>query len=238
MNLFEKLLDIQKSVDAFVKDGTNLSDKYDYVSGNAVLDTIRPKMNELGLLLIPATTEGRVHEGITKSGTTRFMTEIVKEFIWIDCESKDTYSVPFYAQGVDLAGEKGVGKAETYAEKYFLMKFFHVPTNKDDPDNDGRNSDGEKKQKGTQAGKESLDMQKGAIAQILTEIYGTDEEKKKAAIVFNTKNDSRGYAGVDNIESVSTAAIPVLYSKLKQAYQKRTGKEFEYKTTEDNTNAD
>ena len=65
-----------------------------------------------------------------------------------------------------------------------------------------------------------------------------DEEKKKAAILFNTKNDSRGYAGVDDVEKVSSAAIPVLYSKLKTAYQKRTGKAFEYKTTEDNSNAD
>ena len=237
MNLFLKLLEIQKSVDAFVKDGTNLSDKYDFVSGNAVLDTIRPKMNELGLLLVPSTKNGRVHEGITKSGTTRFLTEIDKEFIWIDCETGENYAVPFYAQGVDLAGEKGVGKAETYAEKYFLLKFFHVPTKKDDPDSDGRTESGEKKQRGTQAGKESLDMQKSAIEQILTEIYGTDEEKKKAAILANTKNDSRGYAGVDNLNSVSSAAVPVLYSKLKSAYQKRTGKDFEYKT-EDIINAD
>ena len=237
MNLFLKLIEIQKSVDAFVKDGTNLSDKYDFVSGNAVLDTIRPKMNELGLLLVPSTKNGRVHEGITKSGTTRFLTEIDKEFIWIDCETGENYAVPFYAQRVDLAGEKGVGKAETYAEKYFLLKFYHVPTKKDDPDSDGRTESGEKKQRGTQAGKESLDMQKSAIEQILTEIYGTDEEKKKAAILANTKNDSRGYAGVDNLNSVSSAAVPVLYSKLKSAYQKRTGKDFEYKT-EDIINAD
>lgn len=238
MNLFEKLLEIQKSVDAFVKDGTNQSDKYDFVSGNMVLDTIRPKMNELKLLLVPATTEGRVHEGVTKSGTTRFLTEIDKNFIWIDCETGETYAVPFYAQGVDLAGEKGVGKAETYAEKYFLLKFFHVPTKKDDPDSDGRTADGEKKLHGTQGGKESLDMQKGAIAQILNEIYGADDEKKKAAVIYMTKNDGRGYKGVDNVESISAPAIPVVYSKLKAEYKKRIGKDFEYKTTEDNSNAD
>ena len=31
-------------------------------------------------------------------------------------------------------GEKGVGKALTYAEKYFMLKFFNIPTDKDDPD--------------------------------------------------------------------------------------------------------
>jgi hypothetical protein len=40
----------------------------------------------------------------------------------------------WYGQGVDIAGEKGVGKAMTYAEKYFMLKFFNIPTDKDDPD--------------------------------------------------------------------------------------------------------
>jgi hypothetical protein len=42
--------------------------------------------------------------------------------------------MPFYAQGVDIAGEKGVGKALTYGEKYFLLKTFNIATDKDDPD--------------------------------------------------------------------------------------------------------
>ena len=85
-------------------------------------------MNELKLLLVPATKNGRVHEGVTKSGTTRFLTEIDKEFIWIDCETGENYAVPFYAQGVELAGEKGVGNAETYAEKNFLLSSIHPNT--------------------------------------------------------------------------------------------------------------
>jgi len=42
--------------------------------------------------------------------------------------------VNWYAQGIDLAGEKGPGKALTYAEKYFLLKFFNIATSADDPD--------------------------------------------------------------------------------------------------------
>lgn len=233
MKIFEKLLEIQKSVDAFVKDGTNTSDRYSYVSSDAVLGVIRPKMNELQLLLIPSTKEGRVHEGTTKSGTTRYLTEIDKEFVWVDCETGETYSIPFYAQGVDLAGEKGVGKAETYAEKYFLMKLFHVPTSKDDPDSDGKTGSGEKKQHGTQAAKENQDYMRKALQQILTTLYGTDAEKIKATIVLNTKNDARQYAGVDSIDAISSAALPVVYSKIKSAYEKRTGQAFVYKEDSD-----
>ena len=32
---------------------------------------------------------------------------------------------------VDIAGEKGVGKALTYGKKYFLLKFFNIATDKD-----------------------------------------------------------------------------------------------------------
>jgi hypothetical protein len=53
---------------------------------------------------------------------------------WVDTESGESYTIPWYGQGVDLAGEKGVGKALTYAEKYFILKQFNIPTDKDDPD--------------------------------------------------------------------------------------------------------
>lgn len=55
-------------------------------------------------------------------------------FRWVNAENPEDYlEVPWYGQGVD-DGEKGVGKALTYAEKYFVLKFFHIATDKDDPD--------------------------------------------------------------------------------------------------------
>ena len=109
MKLQEKLLKIQEGIDRLVKDGENSSDKYQYVSSDQVLATVRPLMNDLKLLLIPAVEKAELHEGATKSGTTRYMTELYLLFSWTDVESGEKLEVPFYAQGVDLAGEKGVG---------------------------------------------------------------------------------------------------------------------------------
>ena len=53
MNLFEKLLEMQKAVDTVIKDGKNQSDKYDFASDENVLDRFRPLMDENRLLLIP-----------------------------------------------------------------------------------------------------------------------------------------------------------------------------------------
>lgn len=235
MKLTEKLLEIQKTVSSLVKDAENKSDKYDYVSGTAVLNVIRPKMDELGLILIPRVDSATMHEGVTRSGTTRFLTEVFYTFTWMDVESGENMPVPWYAQGVDLAGEKGVGKAATYAEKTFLLKFFHVPTEKDDPDNDGRTKSGEKPTRGTAASKETADYQRKAILQMVTEVYGAD--KVKQGLIAVTKNDARGYAGTDDVNKIAAAALPVVYASLKKAYEKRKGHPFEL-SKEETENAD
>lgn len=221
LNLHQKLLEIQKQLDCFLKDGRNLSEKYDYVKSDTVLDTVRPKMNELNLLLIPIVTESKLHESSTKSGTTRYMTELTLVFKWVDCESSETLEVPFYSQGVDLAGEKGVGKALTYAEKYFLMKFFHVPTSKDDPDQSGAG-----KHKNTQAQKENEIYYKKSTIAMLHELCNGEPDKIKQSIMTLTSNKEKGITGVDDIEKVSPVALPILYSKTKKKYMEVKGKEF------------
>ena len=236
MGLHQKLLEMQKRVDKVVKDGKNLSDKYDFASDENVLDTFRPLMDELGLLLIPSIVRAELHEGTTRSGTSRFMTELFFDMTWHDVESGQELSVPWYAQGVDLAGEKGVGKAATYAEKYFLLKFFHVSTKKDDPDADKRIGSGEKNQRGTQAGAELAIYHRKAITQMLSEIYSGDSEKIKAGLVAMTKSEKRGFAGVDDVKKLSVAALPVTYAKIKKAYEDRMGHAFEFKEGDDAAN--
>lgn len=227
MNLYEKLLHIQQTVDSIVKDAENKSDKYTYASGEAVLNVIRPKMNELKLLLIPEVRDAKLSEGATRSGTARFMTEIWYDMVWHDVESGEERRVPSYAQGVDLAGEKGVGKAGTYNEKVFLLKFFHVPTDKDDPDNDGRTQSGELRTKGTAAQAELNEMFRVDITAMLNEVFQGDEESIKAALLASTKNDARGIPGVDNVAAIGEKALPVVYSKVSKSYEKRMGKKYE-----------
>lgn len=233
MSLAQKLLEMQKRVDNVVKDGKNTSDKYDFASDENVLDKFRPIMDELGLLLIPKVTNAVLHEGTTRSGTSRFMTEMFFEMVWLDVESGATMPIPWYAQGVDLAGEKGVGKAATYAEKYFLLKFFHVSTKKDDPDNGKTTGSGEGRVRGTQAEKELVLFHRKAIQQMLSEIYSGDSEKIKAGLIAMTKSDKRGYAGTDDVSKISDAALPVTYAKIKKAYEERVGHAFQFKAEEE-----
>ena len=235
MNIHEKLLAIQTQVDSLVRDGKNTSDKYDFASDENVLDKFRPLMDEHKLLLIPRVTAAALHEGTTRSGTARYLTELTLEMVWYDVESKEQLVVPWYAQGVDLAGEKGVGKALTYAEKYFLLKFFHVATKKDDPDSDPSTTTGEKRQRGTQAGKELEAYHRAAITQMLNELYAGDAEKIKTGVIAMTKSEKRGYAGVDSVAAIPALSLPIVYDKVKKTYEDRMQHSFTLKETDNGT---
>lgn len=134
MNIYEKLIEIRKEIPYLKKD--NKSNQYNYVASSQALGAIRDKMNELKVLLVPRITGHKVTENIKgEKQTSTFFTEADFEFTWLNAEQpEETIICPWYGQGVDIAGEKGVGKAATYAEKYFILKFFNVPTDQDDPD--------------------------------------------------------------------------------------------------------
>ncbi len=142
MNIYEKLIEVRKEVPYLKKE--NQGQQYNYVSSSQVLMNCISKMNELGLLLVPSVTNHKVSETVVdyydKEGrvnkhTTTYFTELDMTMTWINSEDPEEKIVcNWYGQGVDIAGEKGVGKALTYAEKYFLLKFFNISTDKDDPD--------------------------------------------------------------------------------------------------------
>ena len=135
-NLYQKLAEIKKSVTYLQKTKPTNEAKYAYVSSSDVLLAIREAMEVQELLLIPRITKHSYSELVRKEGvSTTILTELDIEYTWLDINKPDdTLILPWYGQGVDISGEKGVGKALTYAEKYFFLKFFNIPTDKDDPD--------------------------------------------------------------------------------------------------------
>lgn len=133
MNIYEKLSEIHKSV-GYIQKGQK-GKQYDYVGSSDVLAAVRQQMNEQKLILIPEVKSSNVREYETKTGTLQIFTELVMKMTWLNTEKpEEKLAIDWYAQGMDLAGEKGVGKALTYGEKYFLLKFFNIATDKDDPD--------------------------------------------------------------------------------------------------------
>jgi hypothetical protein len=130
--VYERLLAVQRGVDKFTKRRVGAV-KYAFVGSDQVLGRVRVLMNEQRLLCIPEVTAARFHPEAAHSGKSHLI-ELDLRFEWIAADHPESrHSVTFYGIGVDT-GEQAVGKALTYAEKYLMLKTFHVATDGDDPD--------------------------------------------------------------------------------------------------------
>lgn len=138
VKLLGKLLELQQSVRGLLPDSTGGTGNYRYVSGAKLLGVIRPKMDELGLLLkseILEVVNTRTDYTVGRDARPKaeMHTCLRMRFTWIDTESGEREVCEWAANGQN-DWDKGAGSAMTYGERYFLMKFFHIPTDEDDVD--------------------------------------------------------------------------------------------------------
>lgn len=132
--LLPKLAALQSAVRGLGKDTKGNS--YEYVSGSKVLDAVRPRMDELGLLLVQEVEDirnERVDYSTRNGAKSEMFTSVSMLFTWIDTETEEKLPVRFAANGCN-GWDKGLGSALTYGERYFLLKFFHIATDEDDVD--------------------------------------------------------------------------------------------------------
>lgn len=146
LNIYKKLIEVRKSVPWLKKD--QKGEGYKYVSSSQTLSSVREKLDEMGLLLIPDIVEYTIQDHETQKGAHWYFTILKMTFTWVNADNpKETIKCNWTGQGLD-SGEKGVGKALTYGEKYFILKFFNVATDIDDPDKYQENGEKERKPPG------------------------------------------------------------------------------------------
>jgi len=138
LNLYQKLLEIQKAIIGLGKDGSSFG--YKYVTGSKALEHIKPLMNQYGIILkqeVLSITNTRQDYQVKSGAKSEILTCTTQKFTWVDCESGEKDENLFAANGQN-DWEKGLGSALTYAERYFLLKYFHIATDEDDIDNPER----------------------------------------------------------------------------------------------------
>lgn len=138
MSVYKKLATIQAAMRSLAAnaEGQTGQAKYGYVSGSKLLGFLRPLMDKQKLLLSQEVVEitNTPISYMTRNGEkTEMFTTLKIRFTWIDSEDETTLVNEFYANGMN-AWDKGLGSALTYAERYYLMKFFHIATDEDDVD--------------------------------------------------------------------------------------------------------
>ena len=132
--LAAKLLRVVKATSGVPKTGWNAYHRYHYTTEEDLIAALRKPLTEAGLAVFfscdgaPTDTERS-----TKNGTT-VVTTVPVRFTVIDSESGESMTGVVYGRGEDPT-DKGVYKAYTGAQKYFLQKLFMLSTG-DDPERD------------------------------------------------------------------------------------------------------
>lgn len=208
LNLYQKIADVKANIDGFTKDTKGYN--YSYVSGSQVLHRIRNKMIEHNLLLVPKTSEEnykqievtRFNKKASREVTTsEFVVEMKLTYLWINADKpEEQLEVSFYSVGQQDDVSKAHGTALTYAERYFLMKFFNIPTDEDDADAK------QKKERYTKPDAK-------AIGTLKEEIFKFSEFMQSLGKEVSV-NDVQEILGINDIQSLSNAQITAFINTL------------------------
>jgi len=231
MNLWQKLVAIRKDIDVFVKNGKSYG--YDYVTGSQILHKIKNNMDELQVILMPKMGEHKTWQYSYKNQKGREITDFVIEsegsYEWINAEKpEERESIPwkFFGQQDDVS--KAYGSALTYSERYFLLKFFGIPTDEDDADakntkgkqqtNSYNNNNSQPKQQNTGSNGKASEKQMKMIHAKIAHISALTKTEKQTI-----EDTLKGNIGTDNLSEISSQiaskAIEVLMGWEKQYSQ-------------------
>lgn len=201
LNLYQKIQAVSMEVMNIEKDMQVGKGTYAYkaVSDNAVTLAVKRAEEKHKLISIPVNQElvsSEVLKTLSDSGDKEKVTyvENIKMTLRIiDLENTESYiDVESFGKGVD-PGDKGFGKASTYARKYALLNAYKIATG-EDPDADKSNE--EKTQK-------------------------TVSDKKKA--VFDYLNDRQSakveimkHFNVQSLEDLNESEVKTIYDTYKK----------------------
>jgi hypothetical protein len=132
--LTRKLAEIMATVDRVPKRGKNAFHGYQYATEADVSDTVRNELSKRQVVIYSAIDALETRVDVGDGGKSSNYVTATMTFTLVDGESGEERSFKWAGAGQDR-GEKGLYKAITGAEKYFLLKLFLIPTG-DDPEDD------------------------------------------------------------------------------------------------------
>jgi hypothetical protein len=124
VEISKAIVAVMKAVTGVDKTGKNQHQKYDYSSIEDVLKAVQPIMAEHGLAMVMSTDE---YEGDGSGNfVVRYSVSLLHESgkVWLNCAQ--------WISAAKAMDDKWPNKGATAAEKYFLLKLFHIPSGKQD----------------------------------------------------------------------------------------------------------
>lgn len=138
MRKIHQLRERVKEVESSRMDSAGM--KYNYLSERNLTTTIRPVMQELGLIAVPVESESQTHTfnmGLDKNDRERYvlLTENHTVFCVMDIDTGDSVTISVEGSGADVM-DKGTNKASTCVVKNFYKALLNLPSpEREDPDN-------------------------------------------------------------------------------------------------------
>ena len=220
LNLYQKIADVKANIEGFTKDTKGYN--YSYVSGSQVLHRIRNKMIEHNLLLVPKTSDEnykqievtRFNKKASREITTsEFVVEMKLTYLWINADKpEEQLEVSFYSVGQQDDVSKAHGTALTYAERYFLMKFFNIPTDEDDADAK------QKQEKYNKASSQTVGVLKQEVLNFIDLMKSLDKEVSQQQV--EQKFGIQNYTSMTEQQAVNTISkIQNMANKYKENEQ-------------------
>lgn len=138
LNLHQKIIQVMKNVERLAKDkdvSMGGAGNYKAITEFKVTSVLRDELINYGITIVPIETEMDRTDYINESGPkpafTR-MTSIKVKYRITNADNPDDFIIASSAgQGSD-SGDKGAGKASTYAAKILLIRLFQIPTGGDE----------------------------------------------------------------------------------------------------------
>lgn len=143
MNIFQRVAAITEELGVVAKNMNVSAGKGSYkaVSERDIIDAVKPLESKYRVYSYPSNREiiddeileGEKTYNNQTTKTTTFFTRIKTEYTFLNIDKpEERFTTIVYSEGID-PGDKGSGKAMTYADKYALMKAYKISTG-DDPD--------------------------------------------------------------------------------------------------------
>jgi hypothetical protein len=138
-SIFKKISIVLEGVKRVEKNGMNTFHNYAYATEGDIVDGIRPILAEAGLALWTSIQyqERTIKEVYSrgKSAGHKTFTKVLVKFIIGDSDTGQTLEAEYWGEGEDES-DKGLYKAYTGAQKYFLSKTFLISSGDTDPEAD------------------------------------------------------------------------------------------------------
>lgn len=231
LNLVQKLAKIREMVEVLRKNKSGYN--YKYVTEDEILARVAAGMKKYGVSLQPSVVPGTLFVSpinYTKTKTTKSGEQLKEEinetlvhaeliFTWVDCDNTDdTLVIPWALVGQQGDASQAFGSGLTYANRYFMLKFFQIATPDDDPDN-WRSKKEEAEQEAELAVVRPIITKIDEHVNAYLEANGNSTDARKAMIEVikkYVKNGSKPTADYMNYLTDPTVAATLLETLQKQ----------------------